>query len=159
MAYRVVIKTGQTHSGLRCRICQSFSKGESMRQQSEHQGWYLHKRDSTRKADACVQSNTGKLIQFAQLSRDTAAVLQIEKSLHETSLKINQMQESARLQLGLRLHDRLGRSLALIKSNGTACASPLEGRVPQIHAHFSRMGNPKGKSATPSGRPSQIASD
>jgi hypothetical protein len=90
-----------------------------MRQQSEHQGGYLYKQESTRKTDARFPSNAGKLIQFAQVSRDNAAALQIEKSLHETSLRINKMQEAARLQLGLRLHESLGRSLALIKSNGS----------------------------------------
>jgi uncharacterized FlaG/YvyC family protein len=137
-----------------------------MRLQSEHQGWYLYKRDSTRKTSACVQSNAGKLIQFAQLSRDTAATLQIEKSLHETSLRINKMQEAARLQLGLRLHDSLGRSLVLINSNGTASAPSLDEHVRQIRTHIglvypanTTMANLELKSAPPSSRPIPIASD
>jgi hypothetical protein len=137
-----------------------------MEQHSKHPGWHVDRQGSTGKNGACVKLNAGKLIQFAQLSRDTAAALQIEKSLHETSLKINKVQEAARLQLGMRLHHRLDRSLALIKSNGTDSASSLEVHVQQIRTHLSQvyptalmMEIPKLKSAPPSGRSLPIASD
>jgi hypothetical protein len=59
-----------------------------MRQQSKHQGWRLYEHDPTAKADSWINPAAGELIQFAQLSRDRATTLEIEKSLRELLLKI-----------------------------------------------------------------------
>src|SRR5580692_12143849 len=121
-----------------------------MRQQSKHQGWCLYKRDPRAGAYSCINPAAGELIQFAQISRDKATTLEIEKSLRELLLEINRTQEAKSLQLGLRLHDHLGRSLALTKSNGTASAPPLEEHIQQIRGHLGlvyptavMMGNPE----------------
>jgi hypothetical protein len=103
-----------------------------MRQQSKHQGWRLYKSDLLPKVDPCVSPACGELIQFAQLSREKAATLEIQKSLHELLIKINKTQDAKRLQLGLRLHDRLSRSLAMIQLDRSPSLPPLEEHVQQI---------------------------
>lgn len=61
------------------------------------------------------EKKNGQLIHFADLARDANAQTEIEKSLREVALQINQTQQAERLQINARLHDVLDRSLALLK--------------------------------------------
>jgi len=149
-----------------------------MEEQSKHRGWLLYRQipnadSSANRASVnrgsinpgSINPACGKLIQFADLSRDTAAALEIEKCLREVSLKINKTQEAQRLELGIRLHDQLGRSLGLINSNRTAFVSFPEEHVRQIRAHLSlvyptavRVESSQLRSAPLAGRSTALAS-
>jgi hypothetical protein len=136
-----------------------------MREKSRYQGWRLYKRDLLAKADACVNPAFGELIQFAQLSRDITATLEIEKSSRELLLKINKTQDARRLQLGLRLHDRLSHSLTLMQSSRSASVPPLDDvqqirtLLKQVYPAGTGMKNPELNSAPPSDGPNPLASD
>jgi hypothetical protein len=99
--------------------CRKFiHKGFAMKRGFNDQGWSRSKRGSTAKSNGEVASpdhKSGELIQFTQLSRDVTKKIEIEKSLRELSLKINRTQEAERLQIDVRLHGVLVRSLALMK--------------------------------------------
>jgi hypothetical protein len=107
-----------------------------MKRRFEDQGWSLSKRDSTtasnKKATSVVNHERGELIQFAQLSRDTTAALELEKSLRKLSLKINAAQQAERLQINEMLHAALGRSLALMSANLRVLALEPEAKENEI---------------------------
>jgi hypothetical protein len=69
----------------------------------------------SRTVAASAKHHARGLIRVAQIDRDAAEKIKIEKSLLELSLQINRTQQAERLQIGMRLQLILTRSLALEK--------------------------------------------
>jgi hypothetical protein len=89
-----------------------------MKREFDDQSWRAVKRGSARKSNgkvASVKNGDGDLIHFATLARAATAQIEIEKSLRELTLQMNRTQQAEHLQIGMRLHDVLDRSIALKK--------------------------------------------
>lgn len=84
-----------------------------MQQQFQDRVTLRGKRRSKLKSNGDISGELrpGELLHFAQLARQAVDKIEIEKSLREVSLKINQAQGSELRQIGMRLHDVLSRSL------------------------------------------------
>lgn len=108
-----------------------------MRQQFEDQVTLSPERRSEPKLNGAEVENTrGELLHFAQLARQAAGQMEIEKSLREVALKINQARESERLLIGTRLHELLSRSLSAMTPNPNRSELPKVDRdnmAGQVH--------------------------